>query len=290
MKNRYVVSRLCVVVFVAALFLTLAGNLHACTLWGAAGSDASGGTIISKNRDWKPDHMQVLKMHRNEKGYAYFGLCTVYAEESTKGVVAGVNEKALTVFTAAAGSLPSKMWKSRPVTRRITSTLLQSYAICDDVLANKDAIFSSMRPAFIMISDRKKILMVEVGLDGKYTLKTIENGSVAHTNHFMEETLAEFNIKIGESSLARLDRIKHLLNISPRPCMTDSFALMSKDRHDGPDNSLWRTGKVARTLASWIVETPARGAPKLRVVIANPGQKEETHVFVLDERFWRETK
>lgn len=282
--------RLWFVVSVAALFVMLAGSLHACTLWGAAGSDASGGTIISKNRDWKPDHTQVLKMRRGEKGHAYFGLCTVYAEKSTEGVVAGVNEKALAVFTAAAGSMPSSMWKNRPVNRIVTSTLLEGYATCDEVLANKDAIFSSMRPAFIMISDCKKILMVEVALDGKYTIETIENGYAAHTNHFLEETLAQFNVNISESSLTRLDRIKHLLNVSPRPCTTDSFAVMSRDQHDGPDNSLWRTGKVARTLASWIVETPACGAPKLRVVIANPGQKEETHVFVLDERFWRETK
>jgi len=44
-------------------------SLKACTLWAAAGEDASGGTIISKNRDWKPDHTQVLKMHRDRKVY-----------------------------------------------------------------------------------------------------------------------------------------------------------------------------------------------------------------------------
>jgi hypothetical protein len=41
---------------------------NACTLWGVAGQDASDGTIVSKNRDWKPDHTQVLKMRRDEKG------------------------------------------------------------------------------------------------------------------------------------------------------------------------------------------------------------------------------
>ena len=37
-------------------------------------------------------------------------------------------------------------------------------------------------------------------------------------------------------------RISHLLASSPGPFNTASFAVMSKDHHDGPDNSLWRTG------------------------------------------------
>ncbi len=282
-------ARLCLVAMSMAIAVTLAGKLHACTLWGAAGSDALGGTIVCKNRDWKPDHVQVLKMRRSAEGYAYFGLGTVYGDKSSEGVAAGVNEKGLTAFTAAT-SLPSSMWKDQRVNRNVTSFLLQGYASCDEVLAKRDAIFSAMRPAFIMIADRRKILMVEVGLGGKYALKTIENGVVAHANHFLDETLAEFNVNVGESSRTRQDRIQQLLTISPKPCTTDTFAVMSKDQHDGPDNSLWRTGKVARTLSSWIVENPAQGAPRLRVVITNPGQKEETQVFVLDERFWRETK
>ncbi len=156
MKTRYDALRLCAVAAGMALFAAIPGRLCACTLWGAAGSDASGGTIISKNRDWAPDHTQVLKLRRSTKGYSHFGLYAVGGTEP--GIKAGVNEKGLTVITASASS------------------------------------------------------------------------------------------------------------------------------------SLWRTGKNSRTLASWIVETPAQGAPKLRVVIANPEQKEETHVLVLDQRFWRETK
>lgn len=276
--------------FVSLAIILTSGDLGACTLWGVAGTDASGGTIVVKNRDWKPDHTQVLKAHRGEKGHAYFGLWTVYAEKSTEGLVAGVNEQGLTVFTAAAGSIPRGMWEDRPVRRSFTGALLADYANCDEVLANKDAIFSALRPVFVMISDRKKILDVEVGLGGKYAVKTIENGVVAHANHFLDESLVEFNISVGESSMKRFARITHLLEVSPRPFTAECFAVMGKDQHDGPDNSLWRTGKVARTLASWIVETPAHGAPKLRVVIANPGQPEQTQSFVLDEKFWVEAQ
>ncbi len=276
--------------FLLWVMIQTSASLNACTLWGAAGTSASGGTIVIKNRDWKPDHMQVLKMRRGKTGYAYFGLCTVYEGTSTEGLAAGVNEKGLTAFTAAASTIPSSMWKEEPVKRSFTTGLLTDYANCDEILAKKDAIFSSLRPAFIMIADRKKILMVEVALKGKYAVKTVDNDVVVHSNHFHDPSLSEFNVKVGESSLKRFYRITHLMKTTPRPFTTESFAALSKDQNDGPDNSLWRTGKIARTLASWIVESPARGAQKLRVLIANPGQQEQTHCFVLDEKFWKETE
>jgi hypothetical protein len=129
-----------------------------------------------------------------------------------------------------------------------------------------------------------------VGLNGRYAVKVIESGAFAHSNHYLEPALAEFNLTIGASSAARLERISHLLASSPKPFDTAAFAAMSKDQHDGPNNSLWRTGKGSCTLSSWIVETPAQGAAKLRVVMANPGKPEQTQTFVLDEQFWKTMK
>ena len=51
-------------------------------------------------------------------------------------------------------------------------------------------------------------------------------------------------------------------------------------------NSLWRSGKI-KTMASWILESPASGAPKLRVLIANPDEAETLQEFVLDKTFWK---
>jgi hypothetical protein len=266
------------------LVALLAGRLEACTLWGVANTNAAGGTVISKNRDWKPDHTQVLKRHRGGKGYAYFGL---YAEGGTEpGIKAGVNEKGLTVVTASASSIPKSKTDSQPGKHGVISALLSGYASCDEVLAKRDSIFPNTRAMFIMLSDRVKIVTVEVGLEGKYALKTVASGPVVHTNHFLEESLAGFNAKIGSSSATRLARITKLMMAEPMPCTAESFARISRDQQDGPDSSLWRTGKAACTLASWIVETPARGAPKLRVVLANPGKQEETHAFILDPAFW----
>jgi hypothetical protein len=274
-----------------ALPLLLAGSsasLNACTLWAAAGEDASGGTIISKNRDWKPDHTQVLKLHRDRKGYAYFGL---YAEgNNDPGLKEGVNERGLTVVSATVGAVPKATREAESGKGKLSGALLAGYASCDEVLADQKKLFANRRPTFLMMADRRKILMLEVGLRGRYDVKVIESGAYAHSNHYLEPSLAEFNLRIGTSSAARLVRISHLLATSPKPFDTASFAAMSKDQHDGPDNSLWRTGQGSRTLSSWIVETAAQGAPKLRVVMENPGKPEQTQTFILDEQFWETMK
>jgi hypothetical protein len=126
---------------------------------------------------------------------------------------------------------------------------------------------------------------------GRYAVKVTESGAVAHSNHYLENSMAEFNQQISTSSETRVRRIAELLKTTPKPCDTASFAVMSEDRHDGANNSLWRTGKTgSRTLSSWIIETPAQGPPKLRVLLTNPGQPEETNQFVLDEKFWTENR
>ena len=248
-------------------------HLVACTLWAVAGDETGGGTIISKNRDWKPDHTQVLKLHRGPGSYAYFGL---YAEGNDEpGLKGGVNEKGLSVVTASASSIPEASRAKQPGKRGALAVLLANYSTCDEIVARFEAIFPRTRTGFFLIADRRKVLVVEVGLDGRFAHRLLERGSVAHTNHFLEPSLGAFNLKVGRSSTTRLNRIGELLAQEPRPLTAAAFARMSRDQHAGPDNSLWRTGKSARTLSSWIVESPAEGAQRLRVHLATPGQPEE---------------
>jgi isopenicillin-N N-acyltransferase like protein len=269
--------------------LPLASGVKACTLWGAAGKFAGQGTIVSKNRDWKPDHQQVLRLTRPATGYAYFGICTVYEGQSKEGLAAGINEKGLTVFTAAT-NLPRSQWGKNPGRLSFTREFLSDYASCDDILADKDAIFSSLRPTFVMIADAKKILMVEVGIAGQYALEVIENSIVVHSNHYLDAALTSLNRSVSASSVKRYDRLNHLLAEALPPFTTESFVTLSKDQCCGPDESLWRTGTISQTIASWIVENPAHGPPKLRIVLVNPGQPDTTQSFVLDAAFWQPTK
>ena len=51
-------------------------------------------------------------MHRDRKGYAYFGL---YAEGNDEpGLKEGVNERGLTVITATAGTIPKATRDAQP--------------------------------------------------------------------------------------------------------------------------------------------------------------------------------
>lgn len=279
LSNRIMAALLCLLLWSAS-----PSGLHACTLWGAAGSEAGGGTIVSKNRDWKPDHVQVLKMHRSDKGYAYFGL---YAEgNDSTGIKEGINEKGLSVMTATAGSLPESARKAQPGVGGLMSTILARYATCDEVLTDQHKLFTNRRPVFMLIADRKQILVLEIGLNGRYAVKAVKSGPVVHSNHYLDETMLEFNRKIAQSSATRVKRIAELLKQRAAPYDTACFAELSRDRQNAPDDSLWRDGSGSHTLSSWIVETPAAGPPGLRVLIANPGQPEVTNHFVLDQKFW----
>lgn len=270
--------------FLPCLVALLPAPVLACTLWAAAGDDADGGTLISKNRDWKPDHHQVLKQVHPKKGYAYFGL---YAEgNNDPGLKAGTNEKGLTIISASS-NIPKKVRLSDPGKHGIMTNILTDYASVDAVMADADMLFGASRANFFMIADHSKILVAEVGLGGKYAIKVVNKGTATHTNHYIEPSLAgQFGDKAGKSSSTRYARINELLAQAPRPLTTEQFATLSRDHHDGPDNSLWRDGHEF-TLASWIVRMPVSGAPHLRVVVANPGETESTQEFMLDDAFWK---
>ena len=257
----------------------------ACTLWGAAGDAAGDGTLLAKNRDWKPDHRQVLKVTRPRGAHAYFGL---YAEgNASPGLKAGINEHGLSIVVASASSIPKALRDAQRGTQGVMTRVLANYANVDAVLADADALFSVSRANFFVIADRTRLLTVEVGLQGKYALKLVEQGVATHTNHILDPALAgRFGDAPRESSRVRLARIDALLGQAPRPLDVDAFVAMSQDRHAGPDDSLWRSGKE-HTLAAWIVRTPASAPPTLDVRIANPGEAQRHERLVLDAAFWQ---
>jgi isopenicillin-N N-acyltransferase like protein len=275
MKNAFV--RLVAVLICAAGSPT---GVIGCTLWGAV-QEKGAGTLISKNRDWKPDHTQVLKLRRDSKRYAYFGL---YAEGNAEpGLKEGVNEKGLCVVTASS-CIPRAVAKEQSSQPGVMPVLLAGYATCDQILADQKKLFSDRRPCFLLISDRAKLLTVEIGMKGEYAVKETAVGAVAHTNHYLTESMKSCNSRAGRSTTTRLHRINELLSRQPHTVAT--FAAMSRDQHDGVDNSLWRTGTKTATLSSWILEAPAVGPLRLQIVIANPGQREQSQSFVLDAAFW----
>jgi len=256
------------------LFFASLPNAFSCTLWSAHGDGVvrGGGTLIAKNRDWVPNHRQVLKAVTPRSGHRYFG---IFAEGNDEpGLKAGINEKGLVVISSTASSVPKLLRRETERTRGLLVKLLRE---CDGV---DSALKDGKRfagPRNIMLADEKKIALVEIGLLGEHAVTVKQGGVLTQTNHYLDEKLLKFNQKVGTSSSRRLARIQDLLGSRARPFSLDDFIAMSADRGGGPDNAIWRTGGTPvkeRTLSSWIVYSPTDGPPELYVKIANPKEEE----------------
>lgn len=260
-------------------------EVRACTLWAAAGSRVQGGgVLIAKNRDMAPDHRQELRLVKPPGGFRYFGLCAVDSDEP--GVKAGVNEKGLVIVDAAASCLPMCERQRRPEVEHLNEKILSACADVDAVL-RRQLMF--LAPAYYLVADRAKAVLLEVALDGTRSVSKIAQGTITHTNHYLSVALLDDNQKVNPGSRLRLQRIRELLSGRRQALTLADFIVFSGDRHDGPDRSIWRSGctpKKIRTLASWIVRLPPDGAPSLYVKLANPGEPPRTYQFQLNDSFW----
>ncbi len=260
-----------------------AWQASACTLWGAAGSSSADGTLLAKNRDWVPDHVQTIRLRHPAHGFSYVGL---YAETGKDaGIREGVNEAGLSIVSAEASSLPKAIRDAAHKTHGVMTTVLTRYRNLDDVAADADQLFTGIKPMFLMLADSKGLMTVEVGQDGHYALARQANGTMTHTNHYLNTGLIEQQQKIGPSSATRYSRINALLSETKEAHTLDEFSRISRDRHDGPDNSLWRNGRDY-TLAGWQIALPAGGPPHLHLLVANPGEAQQHFDLRLDAAFW----
>ncbi|MBN2544799.1 MAG: hypothetical protein JXB50_03315 [Spirochaetes bacterium] len=266
-------------------FIILTIKSAPCTLWSANGENIvlNGGTLIAKNRDWKQDHKQILKLVNPKSGYKYFGLFAV--GNNQPGLKAGVNEKGLVAITATAGSIPSNVRKNARKSKSLLSTLLKE---CDSVDAALQKQYLFLGPRNLMIADKTKIASIEIGLRGKYSIKVMQNNILYHTNHYVEPDMLKFNKKISESSLTRFKRIEKLLNSAKKPFTFDDFISISNDNNDGPDNSIYRTGSKKnsnKTVAVWIIYLFSVESSKIYIKINNPEDEEKIYIMDINEIF-----
>ncbi len=266
-------------------FTILTFKMDPCTLWSANGDNFvfNGGTLIAKNRDWRQNHKQVLKLVNPKSGYRYFGL---FAEGNDEpGLKAGVNEKGLAVITATAGSIPSYIRKNDKRAKNSLSTMLKECDSVDAVLQYK-GLFTGAKN--LMVADKTKIAVVEIGLKGKFSINVLHDNIAYHTNHYIDQSMLPFNKKISASSSTRYKRIEELLNSDKKPFELDDFIRLSNDRIDGPDNSIYRTGKNKKsnkTIAVWIVYLSKDENSKIYIKINNPGEEEKIYSLKLIEIF-----
>lgn len=270
--------------WVAAVWWVFSLNpSHACTLWGAAGNAVEGGgALITKNRDWTPDHRQQLNIVRPKEGYASVVLAAVGGAEP--GTKAGVNEKGLVMVTATVNQVPAAERKRVDQKKGLMSHLLARCAGVEDVLKQIELF---RRPVFYLVGDRKEIAVIEVAPDGRRSITRTDSGTLHHTNHYGAiDPLPDLKRKPGASSTNRSARIEKLLKNPNRPYTADDFIRFSQDRTAGPDNSIWRTGSdphKTRSLATWLVAIPASGSPRLYLKTADPGEAERVCRLAVDD-------
>ena len=263
--------------------LVAAGSAVACTLFGLAGSDAAGGgTLLVKNRDWRPNQTQRLELVTPTGGTPYLGLFATGGGAS--GLKAGVNAAGLSVVSATVSSIPREERKTEKGVSGIMRRLLTECDSVEQALARRD-LFAHAKPCFYMLADRHEIARVETAPGGRFAVTRAPRGALWQTNHYLEPSLTSFNRSIGASSRTRAARIEALLASLKKPADLDALLVLSRDQADGPDNSIWRTGGTptsTRTMATFAVAMPPQGPGTLYLRTVDPGAQERTLTLSLD--------
>ena len=262
---------------ILVLALILALPCSACTLYSAAGEAVEGGgTLIVKNRDYRPQIQKIRKVRDGK--YKYLGLFNQRSDGKWT-LRSGVNEKGLAAVTAMASCLP-KAERQRGLRKTILSYVLKNCASVEEALGAKERFFG---PKFVMLADAKEIAIIEIGQDGQYTIERKQNGTLAHTNYYLEPKFQNLNMRVGESSKERYKRITKLLDEGQKPYTLEQFYEFSQDKNAGSDNSIWRFGsdpKKSQTLASFVISISPEG--KVKGIIkyrAKPHQQGRERVF-----------
>lgn len=259
---------------------------YACTLYSAAGSAVSdGGTLLAKVRDQKPEN-QYWYLVTPPEGYAYYG---IFTQLNDHGLRDGLNEKGLVAVTSTVSTIPKNKRLAAPAYPGGTlKYILTHCGSVTDVLAM--ATKTWMSPQNIMIADKEEIAYIEIGLDGKYSVTRQQNGTLHHTNHFVNNDMQDSNIlATSPSSLTRYNRISELLS-RQKQFTFDDFIRFSDDRHNGPNNSIWRIGERSsvESLGALIVHISPSGAPEIYLKLRKtPDQKgkETLQHFTADQLF-----
>lgn len=260
-------------------------SCFASTIWGVTGDKIKGGgTIVAKNFDYRPSCDVKLIFKKPADGYKYLA-AVVYEEGAEPIMLAGINEKGVSVMSASA---PVKKTVDIKSISLLNEMLLSSYYQVNSLLEDRD-ILSKYGPGFYMVSDKSNIIMIEIAPEGRYKIDATMNGFLYHANHYLSDDFSGFNLSVSTGSWTRAERIKALVSGHQGFFTQDDFISFSQDRHDGPNRSIWRTGKPAsaeRTIATWVLNMPGGGWPELYMRKLNSKGKPVTVKITLNWSFW----
>lgn len=286
--QRVLVNKLFGIIICLLIFSLEGSHALACSLWAAAGDQIKdGGTLVGMTWDVPQGIKGELRLVIPKKGSRYLGLFPLQTKDRNT-IVAGINELGLVIITASPNSKSSK--KRFVGNSNLVETILRSFGTVDAVMANK-TLFLKTRPMFLIIADRSKIILVQIGSAGKHTVDVAANGLFYQTNHYTHQSLLKENELFVENSMLRLNRLQNLLANHQGPFVIDAFLSIADDRANGPDNSIWRIGsseKKERTLAGWVTYLSQSSPPELYFKLSNPGANELNYEIKLDKIFWTE--
>lgn len=284
--NRMIIWQAIISVIVL-LVVVAAGDTSACTIWAAAGDGVKGGgALIAKNRDNSPDLRSVFKTVSPDSGFRFFG---VFDIEADGYVVGGINEKGFVAVNASANSVPKK--KRHVATEDFTERLLMEFSSVNEAL-DQAKLFMKTHPALYIIADSTKIASIEVAPGGSTAFHVTDNGTLALTNHYVDEGLTWANEIENSNSTARLERIADFLDDNTIPFTFEGFIEMADDRTGGPHDSIWRSGSEpagVRTLASLVFHLPSKGDPVMFLKTANPDEPWKEYTVTVNKLFWDRT-
>lgn len=260
-------------------------NSEGCTTFASVGSrNVGGGLLIAKNRDSMAEDEKLI-LTVPESGNKYVGIMyNVNGSTDFPQMSAGMNEKNLVVVNNAAASAKvgpknNDNGQTWPIVE-----ILKKYNSVDDVLVDKEKLFGTGLVNFLLLGDKNKILLVEIGENGKFTTEVKEEGVLFHTNHYISPELVNENAFYPPDSYFRLRRVRELL-WDHYDYDFEYFWNISNDQHDGLENSIFR----AWTVATMIVEIPANGSdPFLFVRFTSPKVLYTTFRININADFWKQ--
>lgn len=242
--------------FFCALLVSLSSQ--ACTLWATlSGYGSKAELLVAKNRDRQPQattqSLKLIKARHNDD-YDYIALA-----QGTP--IAGVNASGLVVVSATIDSLPKDI--RRIGQGGLVANLLAHFGSVSEVLDRGRRLLSESHRMFLLIADREQIALIEMAPNGEYQVKSINQGSAYHTNHYVFSDYLNLNPLKSNAALSssqiRYARIKELLSSHSSPLTIQDFIQFSQEQHDGPRNSIFRLGEngSSRTIANFIVDIKA---------------------------------
>lgn len=239
--------------------LLFSHSAQACTSWEVAGKSLDGaGTVIAKNRDYAYGEYNYIKIVSNG-GYKFLAL---YANTGNKG---GVNEKGLSVLSLSAPASVTDLPSTEDSNcQKLTITwLLKHCATVDEVVAALHSTKWNTHPEFLAIADTRKIAYVELGPDGTYAVRSTDNGTLAHTNHYVEDTMMQFNPENPGYESTRYQKAIEQLSSKDTISFDDVTAFSQ-------DPVVWYKHKKIMTYASFVIHSKPDGNTTIWLKIANP--------------------